>query len=895
MRELLAEQHSKAALELAKELHKRYATPASESLLIAAYQARIRDLLKHGMSVEAKSLLNLVIQRFPSALGRLEEVLLEVRINEGNLSELVAPLKDPDLAPTVREKIEMGLRQRVWDLPALSRVSSLPATHALREGAAGLITALNAVTSAPVEEADLLLPQVSRRSPLASWKALVNAIAAFYRRDDAACRRWLQAIAPDSLPARLIPVMQAMLGSGTAPALNPAARKLVAATGAGGEVLRLALASLESALAAKKRQPILEKARAAISACDCFRPDLSDRLRQYISIRCMLGNFAPDEVRDAIGGFTRRGAQWYHLLATAMETCHSFEALGHALMAWEGFRERALEEKLFAANTLEDGVLLLHMAELATRIPADVADDLLWLVGRQNPPQRKGGLTPCQLFSGDALYERACAADPHSDAFQSWLAWAKRQRDWRIADRVADSWHQSRAQDVAPLLWLMESSEKRSAYHKSLKYLEQAEQLDRLNPEVRKAKLRLLLAGAVRHLRQRKTHLASQEIERIEALAETDEVAALLSALRRVCAALDKDPDAARRHAAELEARLDSPVAAYVVQRGIFEAAVLAPVEALQDPLDLNRYEGVTLLKGLAKACLLGDSVGIALAIPEKWADRLIAPLLGSDFALDTAEILVLGEAAIRSQASNLAFAISVAGMAHGGADARFLFLRARALPPSAFERRHDCLSAALELARRERNTDLAGKLLDELCGLSGNMFKSEDFSDGVGPESYSLEPGFLNEILEYERGAKQFPAPGLQTSKSRDEFDQCDRLVDKEDFADLEDLAANIPPELARELIKAIAQSANPEEILKVMSSHSSWNRELEDLFEFLPPELLRKLKKAMVPGATPVHISEEMEDVSLGNDSMKTGFQSALQKKEKANTPRPRQESLF
>ena len=79
------------------------------------------------------------------------------------------------------------------------------------------------------------------------------------------------------------------------------------------------------------------------------------------------------------------------------------------------------------------------------------------------------------------------------------------------------------------------------------------------------------------------------------------------------------------------------------------------------------------------------------------------------------------------------------------------------------------------------------------------------------------------------------------------------------------------------------------------MMFSHRSWNRELEDLFEFLPPELLRKLKKAMVPGATPVHISEETEDVSLGNDSMKAGFQSSLQKKEKANTPRPRQESLF
>jgi hypothetical protein len=92
----------------------------------------------------------------------------------------------------------------------------------------------------------------------------------------------------------------------------------------------------------------------------------------------------------------------------------------------------------------------------------------------------------------------------------------------------------------------------------------------------------------------------------------------------------------------------------------------------------------VTLLKGLAKACVLGDSVGIPLAIPAKWEARLSASLMHPDLALDTAETLVLGEAAIRSQACKLAFALSVAGMARTGADARFLFLRARALPPGA-------------------------------------------------------------------------------------------------------------------------------------------------------------------------------------------------------------------
>jgi hypothetical protein len=910
VRELIVGLHSKAAVEAAKELHKRHATPASECLLVDAYEARIRDLLKHGMSIEAKSLLNLVIERFPSARARLEEVLLEVRINEGNLDEFVAPLGDPNLAPTVRERIERAIRQRVFDLSALSRASSLPPTHRLREGAAALIDALKVVTCGPVEESDLLLPQLSHRSPLASWKALVNAIAAFHRRDDETCRRWLQAIAPDSIPARLVPAMQAMLGCSTIPALNSAAQKLVAATQTGRETLRVALVSLESAMAAKKRPPILDKARAAVSTCERFCPDLRERLRQYISIRCMVLGFSPGPVRDAIGGPTRNDARFYHMVAKALEsTSRGFEGLGHAIIAWEGFRELALQEKWFAQNTVEDGVLSLHMAELVARIPTEVADDLLGLADQPDSHRSKGGLTPRQLFSPGALYERACSADPHAEAFQAWLAWAKKQRDWRVADRVAESWRQAREQDVVPLLWMMESSEKRKAYQKSLKYLEQAERLDHLNPQVRKAKLRVLLAGVLRHFAQRKPHLASPGIERIEALPELDGSSApLVSALRRVCAALDKNPDALNRHAAEVEARLENPVAAYVLQRGIVDAAVLAPEEALLDPLDMNSYDGVTLLKGLAKACVLGDSVGIPLAIPAKWEARLSASLMHPDLALDTAETLVLGEAAIRSQACKLAFALSVAGMARTGADARFLFLRARALPPGAAERRYDCLSAALELARRERNTDLAGELLDELRGRPSNMFEPNDFLDEAGPKAYSIEPEFLNEVLDYERAAKQPPSQGRNTpasrlgsripaqhGRARDVFDEEDEFLDKEDLEDFEDFLANLPPELSRELTKAIAVGASPEEILRGILSGRSQVRELEEFCEVLPPELVRQIKKAMALGATSEDILEEMEDVIFGGDSSKAESQPGAQKKRKPRGLPQEQQSLF
>ena len=65
VRELIAGQHSKAALQLAKDLYKRWAAAESETLLVEAYTARIDDLLKLGMMVEAKALLAIVRERFP--------------------------------------------------------------------------------------------------------------------------------------------------------------------------------------------------------------------------------------------------------------------------------------------------------------------------------------------------------------------------------------------------------------------------------------------------------------------------------------------------------------------------------------------------------------------------------------------------------------------------------------------------------------------------------------------------------------------------------------------------------------------------------------------------------------------------------------------------------------
>ena len=77
--------------------------------------------------------------------------------------------------------------------------------------------------------------------------------------------------------------------------------------------------------------------------------------------------------------------------------------------------------------------------------------------------------------------------------------------------RVAEEWHRLRKSDIEPVLYLMEGAEKRNAYPTALSYLEKAERIDPVHSVVRAARLRLLAAGAMRHLQQKKPHLAARK------------------------------------------------------------------------------------------------------------------------------------------------------------------------------------------------------------------------------------------------------------------------------------------------------------------------------------------------------------------------------------------------
>lgn len=767
VRALLACGDTKQAVERAKEHHKRVATDASQALLIEAYLARIRALSERGLAAEAKALTDVVWQRFPSARAALTDTGAGVSERAGRVDDLVRPLADPSLPPERRASIEAALRRQLVDPADLARCEALPADHPLRVAAAAVSDALARVTQARVEDDQIALPEVSRKSPLAPWKLLVRAIAALHRRNDDACRELLNAIDADSAPARLLPAMRSILDGRGPTGLKPAAAALVRQIGGEPAALRDALAALDASFKARKRRGILRGIERAVQTCQQSRPDLLQRLRQEISVRCLFVRLPPRALRAALGGPALRTAHFWRLSA------HAYEKLGDPFTAtacWSEFRDAAIDEGCFEAGSLESAAVLLHQAELLRRLSpeelqegseefranfkgfAQEYEDQPRVIA-ETAAKRKRDFS---FLSPERLYEEAARIDPDAGTFRKWWEFASNGgQDKKAGEAAALAWHRALPRDARPLLLLMESAEERDALKKALGYLEEAEKLDALDPLVRKARVRLLVATTLRHLRQQKFHLAEKDLAEIEATPQAMEGrrAAFVPAVRALLAVREgREIDVATwRHQASLA--LGSEAASFLLCWAIADACKVQGPRGWVGPAE----PAAKLSDATARVAILGRDIGLPVAIPPAWVDA-VRQTVSKDCPLDAEALRALAEAALAQDDQELAYAITGAGLARRGpTTARFLLLRAKSLP--WIERRTKCAAAAASLAREQRDTETA----DEAVEISSRGW--------FGEEPVAVTAGEVENIIAAELAQKEYPS--------------LDEICDGDDFAD--------------------------------------------------------------------------------------------------------------
>lgn len=868
----------KRAVELAKLEHKRSNTPQSERQLVQAYRARIEQFQSKGMIEEAETVLALVRQRFPGERDGLTRLEVQGAAAGGRVSALVAPLVNGAITPERRACIEAAIRQHLIDLRGLAGCDALPAEHSLRLAAAACWGALEAVTTGPVSEEQIALPEVSRRSPLIGWKMLARAIAAFYRHDDAGCSRALDAIPPDAAVGRLASVLRATAEHTPVPGSKAAA--LRARVAGDDQPLRNALEGVERAFRRRDLSGLKRSTREALRACSASRPELYERLRQHISIACVLQDVPVDDVVGVMG-HSRKDAYFWRLFARASE---SEGMVTTAALFWERFLRHAIREGIIAEHGLEAAMVYLHAANLLRGISlAELRE-----VGRrfselnvicsyyEGQPAEIAALAPRsdaqvveRVMSPGWLFERAAEIHSDADTFRQWWSWADEiELPDRWKEGIARRWHEKQPGDPGPLLMLSMLAERRNALKLAIKHLAAAEELDSLNPQVRRARVRLTLATTWRHFKDRKPNLVERDLADLASLpgmGEGDRVG-FVAALRAAGHALRGDALAARTDAEAVVATIGA-LAGGVILESVARAARLpasAPWPAVTWPTLPDRHE---VVRAEARAIRLAVDLGLQTARPAAWDAIINEVLRERGCPLGHAELLTIGLAAARRPHAEQAYLASSAGLATRSTPAvtaRFLLVRAQALTaPWGQRRAAQCLRAALKLARQTHDPELLREILAEIDRRPGarHQLASVESGQDMGDE-------MLADVLGNERDARQFPRDGASADRHLVLIEQ-ERagggppgdfpLRDDEDDREDGDVGDFNPRNLSPPL-----EDLGPErvrELLEVLQNRKGGFPDPEELLR-TNPKLLMQLLAAMGLGPGKGDLEELMDD---------------------------------
>jgi hypothetical protein len=706
---LLARGQTRDAVEAAKQCLKQAPGPEAEALAVEAYQARIQALMTGGMHQEARALAMLVSDRFPAAQARVAPFIRQSELAAGNFEPLLTELSAA--TPSRRRELESILTRTLHDPAMLADSTALPGDHPLKRTAMTVRDLFTAVTTGPLPDGALAaLDEISRHSPLAPWKLLIRALDAFYRGADASVRANLEGIPSDSGPGRLVPVLRRLLGESKPTEERSVAVAILLDKVSGGRtMLEGQLTQLTQALHVRDVRAALAAVQAVLRRLESSPSGLRLTFLATILHHWHRQNLPPPALMRVLSR-SNKDLDLMRLMALTIERPDWSEAL----VLWDEYVTAAVAAGSLPAKGPELARVLLHMAALFPSDPEEVWE--FFDVESEEDLQRHiraGQLPAC--FDRGGLLDRARQADPDPQVFRALVAHYD-QRQPKRAEAEAEAWRRAHPQDLEPLLYLIHGAESRGAVRKALNLLAEAESINRVHPEVRQSRFRLLLAGAERRIKEGKLALAVTDLDRLEQeprAAEADHRAYLL-ALRWVVARKAADAPTAAQLEQMLEITLGNPTLHHLILEAV------AGSFGIEAPKPLGSPSQAEVIEALARGCDLFRALNRRLSVPP-------ALLAQAEKGLKTASVaqlhaLCMGGLWIGNPA--LTYAASSQGLARDGSLMhRFLLARGQALKAAtgieAQERAQQCLRAARELAGRSRDMETVREASAALQALS--------------------------------------------------------------------------------------------------------------------------------------------------------------------------------
>src|SRR5262245_2099022 len=759
---LIASGNSRDAVEAAKQYLKHTPGPEAEALAVKAYAARIEALQASGLHREAQAIGALVRERFPAHQSQVVVLMRQSEVSTGNFDALLAELATADASR--RRELETILARGLTDPAVLAESPVLLADHPLKCMARAVSDALTAVTTGPLPAgAFATLDDIPRHSLLAPWKLLIRALDAFYRHADAAVLANLSGIPPDTAPGRLVPVLRRLVGENALLAERSfAITNLIEQVSGHHTVVRTQLSQLSHALAAHDTR----KALAAVQTLFPLFRSAPAALRRTFLVTVLhhwhRQGLPPDPLLRLFPS-GRHDPDILRLLALTLERSE----WDTALVIWDSYLTAATATNLLSTTGPEIARVLLHMANLFPADPEDVLDTLEVESEQQLRRRMRTGQLPA-CFDRAALIERARAADPVPQVYRALVAHYDQWGDPKRAEAEAEAWRRAHPQDLEPLLYLVQAAERRGAIRKALAFLAEAEALDRVHPDVRQSRFRLLLAGAERRIKEGKPALALDDLEQLahEPRASEGDHPAYLLALRWVAAQQRGDTAAT----AQLEQALTTTVVNPVLH-GLILETLGASLKVQLPTLPAIASTPPQVIDGLARACDLFRALDRPLTVPAallKRAEQSLANASAAQLHALCAGGVWMGRPSLTYHAAGRGLALSDP-LAY-----RFLLARGQALCAcpafDAQERARTCLRAARELASRARDMDAVREASTALDNLPDWAMFNAMLTGMLSPSTETaLTQEEIAHIIERERQSRRTPQfPATPTSRKR-------------------------------------------------------------------------------------------------------------------------------
>jgi hypothetical protein len=749
---LLAAGKTHDAVEAAKHLLKQAPGPEAEAVVVKAYQARLQALIASGLPKEAHSLGQLVVERFPAHQGAISALLRQSELLAGNFQTLLTDLLTAE--GDRRRELETLLARGLIDPASLASSPVLPADHPLKRAALMASELFAAVTSGPLPEGALLpLNEIPRHSPLAPWKLLIRAFDAFYRRNDAAVLANLAGISPDAGAARLVPVLRRLVGAATDETTNSFAVTTVISRVCGNRaVVQTHLAQLTRTLTSRQEKQALASVQTLLPL---FHTAPITQWRTFLAtlLYHWQKHGLPPEGLLRVLPNSRTNPDILRLIALTLERV-AWEA---ALDWWNSYISAAKTTGMLAAHGPDIARVWLHMAALFPADPLEVLD----ILDAESEQDLRAQIRSGQLaahFDRETLLKHAHAADPGAQTFRALVAHYDQWGDSKRAEIEAEIWRQAQPQELEPLLYLIRAAERRGASRKALDLLTQAETLNRLHPEVRQSRFRLLLTSAERRVREGKVSLALEDLEQLaqEPRAAEGEVKAYLLALSWAAALKAGNTEGATR----LEQVFQSTVANGVL-RDLVIGALTESVK-IKFPRQTSTPSPEEAIDGLVRAYALFQSVDRPLSKP---AAGVLTQIENNMSRASVAQLHLLCRSGLLMGRPTLTYVAAGQGLTQEGPlQYRFLLARGQTLSwcqgPQEQIRARQCLRAAHELASRARDLDAVREASQGLESLPQWNLLDSLLSGTPDPSSAeaALTPAEIALATDVERRSHRVP-----------------------------------------------------------------------------------------------------------------------------------------